>query len=201
MVGHLVSQNGIFGIRNLRGQKPRGFVWPIQGCSCCQGLQTRANPKMSCSSAICSNAIPADQVKLDVYSPLHVGLGLFPGVLRRRWLSAQRWTKCCEPHNVRGPPASAACAIPTRFLVFGQFCWFCCSIIPKWSKKKHGVKPFGLGQFGWSLFLEGCPSCCLQTSCSSTSDSRGLFMSLQLICCSVCGFGTWNPEPHLKTGS
>ena len=90
---------------------------------------------MSCSSAICSNAIPADQVKLDVYSPLHVGLGLFPGVLRRRWLSAQRWTKCCEPHNVRGPPASAACAIPTRFLVFGQFCWFCCSIIPKWSKK------------------------------------------------------------------
>ena len=135
MVGHLVSQNGIFGIRNLRGQKPRGFVWPIQGCSCCQGLQTRANPKMSCSSAICRNAIPADQVKLDVYSPLHVGLGLFPGVLRRRWLSAQRWTKCCEPHNVRGPPASAACAIPTRFLVFGQFCWFCCSIIPKWSKK------------------------------------------------------------------
>ena len=78
MVRHLVSQNGIFGIRNLRGQKPRGFVWPIQGCSCCQGLQTRANPKMSCSSAICSNAIPADQVKLDVYSPLHVGLGLFP---------------------------------------------------------------------------------------------------------------------------
>lgn len=144
MLGHLVSQNGIFGIRNLRGQKPRGFVWPIQGCSCCQGLQTRANLKMSCSSAICSNAIPADQVKLDVYSPLHVGLGLFPGVLRRRWLSAQRWTKCCEPHNVRGPPTSAACVIPTRALVFGQFCCSALQYHPKMVEKKHVVKPFGL---------------------------------------------------------
>lgn len=200
MLGHLVSQNGIFGIRNLRGQKPRGFVWPIQGCSCCQGLQTRANLKMSCSSAICSNAIPADQVKLDVYSPLHVGLGLFPGVLRRRWLSAQRWTKCCEPHNVRGPPTSAACVIPTRALVFGQFCCSALQYHPKMVEKNtlwnHLAFVLKMGRpTAWPVWMVLLASKQLQLDIRFT---WSLYISSTNM---LLGLWLWNLEPHLKTGS